>query len=141
MPALTPQNPQAVSPGLVTGLLARWCGGNQEALGELMPLVYGELRKMARYRLRVEPQNATVQATALVHEVYLKFIDQDRVNWKSRAHFFAVAAQAMRRILVDHARRRYAAKRGAGGEVLLLETGKLVPGADVGKGPTVPRRL
>jgi RNA polymerase sigma factor (TIGR02999 family) len=96
----------------VTQLLVRWGEGDQKALDELMPLVYSELRRLAANYLRRERQNHTLQATALVNEAYLKLIDQRNAHWQNRAHFYGVAAQLMRRILVDHARQHKAAKRG-----------------------------
>ena len=96
----------------VTQLLARWSGGDREALEQLLPLVYRELRQLADRYLRRERSDHTLQATALVHEAYLKLIDQQNVRWQNRAHFFGVAAQMMRRILVDHARSSQAEKRG-----------------------------
>jgi RNA polymerase sigma factor (TIGR02999 family) len=99
-------------PANVTRLLLRWSDGEEAALGELMPVVYDELRRMAIGHLRRERQNHTLQATALVNEVYLELIDQRQVNWRNRAHFFGAAAELMRRILVDHARAHNAAKRG-----------------------------
>jgi RNA polymerase sigma factor (TIGR02999 family) len=97
----------------VTGLLRRWEEGDKEALEELMPLVYGELRRLAAHYLRIERSGHTLQPTALVHEAYLRLVDQRRVAWQNRAHFFGIAAQMMRRVLVDHARRRAAGKRDA----------------------------
>jgi RNA polymerase sigma factor (TIGR02999 family) len=105
----------------VTRLLRRWSEGDQQALDELMPLVYDELRQVARQRLRHEHPGHTLQPTALVHEAYLKLVDQRRTRWQNRAHFFAVAAQLIRRILVDHARRHAASKRGGGAGALTLE--------------------
>jgi RNA polymerase sigma factor (TIGR02999 family) len=99
--------------GEVTSLLKHWSGGDREALERLMPLVYDELRKLARAYLRSERPDHTLQPTALVHEAYIRLIDQKNVVWQNRAHFFGIASQMMRRILVDHARRRQAAKRGA----------------------------
>jgi len=96
----------------VTQLLVKWGEGDQKALDELMPLVYSELRRLAANYLRRERQNHTLQATALVNEAYLKLIDQRNAHWQNRAHFYGVAAQLMRRILVDHARQHKAAKRG-----------------------------
>src|SRR6267378_905679 len=96
----------------VTQLLIDWSEGNQTALDRLMPLVYTELRRLARNYLRHERQNHTLQPTALVNEAYLKLIDQKNAKWQNRAQFFGVAAQLMRRILVDHARQHQAAKRG-----------------------------
>jgi len=97
----------------VTALLERWNRGDQTALEGLMPLVYDELRAVAARYLQAENPGHTLQPTALVHEAYLRLIGQDRVAWQNRAHFFAIAAQMMRRVLVDHARRKKAAKRDA----------------------------
>ena len=99
-------------PGEVTRILQAWGKGDQQALDQLMPLVYGELRRIARQRLRRERPDHTLQPTALVHEAYLRLVDQRGATWQNRAQFFGVAAQLMRRILVDHARRHQAAKRG-----------------------------
>jgi len=96
----------------VTQLLLDWSKGNQGAPDKLMPLVYDELRRVAQNYLRHERPDHTLQATALVHEAYLKLIDQTAVDWHDRAHFFGLASQMMRHILVDHARRHQAAKRG-----------------------------
>jgi RNA polymerase sigma factor (TIGR02999 family) len=104
----------------VTVLLREWSDGNQQALTELLPVIYDELRRVAHQYLHREHPDQTLQTTALVHEAYLKLIDQRSVNWQNRAHFFAIAAQAMRRILIDNARRRTAGKRGKG-EKLSLE--------------------
>jgi RNA polymerase sigma factor (TIGR02999 family) len=95
----------------VTALLKDWSGGDRQALERLMPLVYGELRKLAASYLRTERSDHTLQPTALVHEAFLRLVDQRSVDWANRAHFFGIAAQMMRRILVDHARKRQAAKR------------------------------
>jgi RNA polymerase sigma-70 factor (ECF subfamily) len=95
----------------VTQLLVRWSDGDQTALETLMPLVYDELRRVASNYLRRERQNHTLQPTALVNEAYLKLVDQ-KAHWQNRAQFYGVAAQLMRRILVDHARQHQAAKRG-----------------------------
>jgi RNA polymerase sigma factor (TIGR02999 family) len=102
------------TPRSVTALLGEWSRGNQGALNQLLPLVYAELRRIAARQLRNERSNHTLQPTALVHEVYLRLVDQRQVGWQSRAHFFGVAARIMRRILVDHARRHRASKRGEG---------------------------
>jgi RNA polymerase sigma factor (TIGR02999 family) len=99
----------------VTTLLLAWNSGDQEALDRLMPLVYNELRRLARRQMRSENPGHTLQATALVNDVYVHLIDQKRVNWQNRAHFFGTAAQIIRRILVDHARARHRLKRGGGG--------------------------
>lgn len=98
----------------VTELLLALRGGNRSALEELVPIVYQELRAIARRKLRQERQGHTLDTTALVHEAYLKLIQLDRVEWQSRAHFLAIAAQAMRNILVNHALRRKRVKRGGG---------------------------
>jgi RNA polymerase sigma factor (TIGR02999 family) len=100
------------SPIDVTSLLRKLSTGNQDVLAELIPLVYDELRRLAAYHLRQERSNHTLQATALVHEAYLRLVDQRHVDWKNRSHFFGVAAHLMRRILLMHARRIHAAKRG-----------------------------
>ena len=98
----------------LTQLLVRWSGGDREALEALAPLIYQELRGLARHYLRGEHAEYTLQSTALVHEAYLRLVDWRNVDWKNRAHFFGVAAQMMRRVLVDRARERNANKRGAG---------------------------
>ena len=103
----------------VTVLLREWSDGNQQALTELLPIIYDELRRVAHQYLHREHADQTLQTTALVHEAYLKLIDQRSVNWQNRAHFFAIAAQAMRRILIDNARRRTAGKRGKGEKISL----------------------
>jgi RNA polymerase sigma factor (TIGR02999 family) len=95
-----------------TQLLRAWANGDKGALEQLTPRVYEELRRLAGYFMRNEQPGRTIQTTALVHEAYLKLIDIDNVDWQHRAHFFAVSAQIMRRILLDQARRRFAAKRG-----------------------------
>jgi RNA polymerase sigma factor (TIGR02999 family) len=98
----------------VTALLTDWSRGDTSALDQLLPLVYAELRRIAASQLRGERVNHTLQPTALVNEVYLRLVDQRQVEWQGRAHFLGVAAQTMRRILVDHARRHAAGKRGDG---------------------------
>jgi len=95
----------------VTLLLAEWAKGNQRALDDLTPLVYRELRQLAASYLRKERQGHTLQPTALVHEAYVRLVDQSNPTWQSRSHFFGVAARLMRQILVDHARRKQAGKR------------------------------
>ena len=97
----------------VSRLLAEWAGGSRQALDELTPLVYRELRRLAASYLRKELPGHTLQPTALVHEVYLRLANQKNPAWKSRTHFFGVAAHLMREILVDHARKRLAGKRAA----------------------------
>ncbi len=104
----------APAPGRVTGLLADWSRGNKAALDQLMPLVYDELHRLARRYLSRERPDHTLAATALVHEAYLRLVDQRSSRWQNRAHFFGISAQLMRRILVDYARRRGAVKRGDG---------------------------
>jgi RNA polymerase sigma factor (TIGR02999 family) len=98
----------------VTALLGDWSRGNRTALNQLLPLVYAELRRVAARQLRKERADHTLQPTALVNEAYIRLVDQRQVDWQNRAHFFGVAAQIMRRILVDHARRHLASKRGEG---------------------------
>jgi RNA polymerase sigma factor (TIGR02999 family) len=105
----------------VTTLLMDWNNGQPEALEQLMPLVYDELRRIAGRYLRKERQDHTLQTTALVHEAYIRLIDQKQANWQNRAQFFGVAAQMMRRILVDHARGHTADKRGGGVAKLSLD--------------------
>jgi RNA polymerase sigma factor (TIGR02999 family) len=102
-----------VTSGEITGLLRAWAGGDQSALDRLAPLVYGELRRIARRYMRRENPGRTLQTTALVHEAYLRLVDANSVNWNDRFHFFAVSAQMMRHILVDAARARAAVKRSA----------------------------
>jgi RNA polymerase sigma factor (TIGR02999 family) len=104
----------------VTRLLVAWGNGDQAALEELIPLVYDELRRLAGRYMRRENQGHTLQTSALVNEAYLRLIDQKSVEWQNRAHFFGVAAQLMRRILVDHARGRLRAKRGGGAQMVSL---------------------
>jgi RNA polymerase sigma factor (TIGR02999 family) len=105
----------------VTMLLAEWAKGDQQALDALTPLVYKELRQLAASYLRKERQGHTLQPTALVHEAYLRLVEQKKPTWQNRSHFFGVAAHLMRQILVDHARRKQAGKR-AGVKVSLEET-------------------
>ena len=102
------------SPADVTQLLLAWNDGDRAALDHLMPIVYDELRRLAHHHMRFEAPNHTLQATGLVNEAYIRLIDQNRVNWQNRAHFFGAAAQIIRRILVDHARSRHRLKRGGG---------------------------
>ena len=108
-------------PDDVTRLLLDWSNGDREALDKLMPLVYAELRQMARRYMRAERTDHTLQTTALVHEAYMRLVNQNRVTWKNRAHFFAISAQMMRRILVDHARSYRYDKRGGGAIKLSLD--------------------
>lgn len=113
--------PASGEKGDVTGLLVEWRNGNEEALNRLMPLVYDELHALAARQLRRERPTHTLQSTALVHEAYLRLIDQRRVQWHDREHFFAVASQMIRRILVGHARSHNAAKRGGIQTTLVLD--------------------
>lgn len=121
-------------PSDVTALLVAWSNGEEAAGGVLIDAVYGELRRLARAHLGRERPGHSLPSTALVHEAYLKLVDQRRVRWQNRAHFFAIAAQQMRRILVDHARAHGAAKRGA--EVTVPLTG-----VDLGADPPAPDLL
>jgi RNA polymerase sigma factor (TIGR02999 family) len=108
-------------PENITRLLIELTNGNRAAVDALLPLIYDELRSLAANYLRRERPDHTLQPTALVHEAYLRMVDQTRVNWQNRAHFFGVAAQMMRRILVDHARAQSAGKRGADFQKLSLD--------------------
>jgi RNA polymerase sigma factor (TIGR02999 family) len=110
----------------ITRMLQEWSGGKQEALDALLPLVYAELRRQASRYLRRERPDHTLQTTALIHEAYMKLVDQREVNWQNRTHFFGIAARMMRRILVDYARERHRAKRGGIAEDLPLEAAALV---------------
>ena len=112
---------QIPAPTGVTQLLVNWSNGDRAALDEMVPLVYQELRRIAVNRLRHELPNHTLQPTALVNEAYLRLIDQKNVNWQNRAQFFGLAAEMMRRILVNHALNRRAAKRGGGALRVSLE--------------------
>ena len=109
------------SPGEVTRLLAEVRGGNREAESQLIPLVYNELRRLAQHYMRSERSNHTLQATAVVHEAYLRLVKQRNVTWQNKAHFFAVAASLMRRILCDYARSRGRGKRGGEQKVVPLD--------------------
>jgi len=111
----------------VTQLLVNWSQGDQGALEQLMPLVYGELRRLASSYLRRERSNHTLQSTALVHEAFMRLVKQQDVQWRNRAHFYAIAAQMIRRILVDYARSQHADKRGAGAVKLELDEAMAVP--------------
>ncbi len=111
----------------ITGLLSEAARGNKEAFDRLLPLVYGQLAGLARGKLRFERQGHTLNTTALVHEAYLKLADQRRIEWRNRHHFFAVASEAMRRILIDYAKQRHAAKRGGKAPHVALDAaGELV---------------
>ena len=105
----------------VSQLLRAWSNGEPTAADRLMPLVYEELRRMARRQMRGQRAGHTLQTTALIHEAYLRLVNESDVGWQNRAHFFGVAAKAMRHILVDHARSRQAAKRGGGARHVTLD--------------------
>jgi RNA polymerase sigma factor (TIGR02999 family) len=118
----------------ITHLLLAWGNGDEAALEQLMPLVYEELRKVAARHLRRQRPDHTLQTTALVNEAYLKLIDSSQVKWQNRAHFFAVSAQLMRRILVDFARSRQNLKRGGGAQQVSLDEAMVIAperGADL----------
>jgi RNA polymerase sigma factor (TIGR02999 family) len=105
----------------ITQLLAEWSDGNQSALDKLYPLVYEELHRLARRYMSRERKGHTLQTTALINEAYVRLVDQKNVHWANRSHFFAISAQIMRRILIDHARRHAYAKRGGGAQQVSLE--------------------
>jgi RNA polymerase sigma factor (TIGR02999 family) len=113
----------------ITRLLADWSNGDHQALEKLTPLIYDELRRLASRYLRHERPGHTLQSTALVHEAYMKLVGQTSVRWQNRAHFFGIAAQMIRRILVDYARGRRAGKRGSGAEKLSLDEAIALPGS------------
>jgi RNA polymerase sigma factor (TIGR02999 family) len=113
----------------VTELLARWSAGDADARDRLIPVVYGELRRIARKVLSGQRQNHTLQGTALVHEAFLRLSGSHPIRWHDRVHFFALAARVMRQILVEHTRRRLAKKRGGGGFTLVLEE-NMVPSGE-----------
>jgi len=127
----------------ITLLLTAWSRGEPEALDRLTPLVYEELRRLASHYLRRESENATLQSTALVHEAYLRIVNQDAVSWQGRTHFFGIAARLIRQILVDHARKRHASKRSSGGPLLSLDESIELPAGlngQQGVGPDPTRR-
>lgn len=115
------------SPSQVTKLLLEWNRGDSAALEKLIPLIYRELRQIAQQCLNRERHDYTLQSTALVHEAYMRLVDGSAVQWKDRSHFFAVSAQLMRRILVDHARARKSLKRGGGSLTLALDEAIALP--------------
>jgi RNA polymerase sigma factor (TIGR02999 family) len=117
----------ADSPQPVSELLGRWRHGEQDALKALVPLVYDELSRLAHHHLRAERADHTLQSTALVHEAYLRLVDQEPLRLDNRAHFFAVASHLMRQILVDYARKHRAVKRGANNLTLTLDEAIAVP--------------
>ncbi len=110
----------------ISQILLEWGKGGKEASDKLMPLVYDELRRQAARYLRRERPGHTLQTTALIHETYLKLIDQKNVDWQNRAHFYGIAAQAMKRILIDHAKARHREKRGGAAENLPLDEARFV---------------
>jgi RNA polymerase sigma factor (TIGR02999 family) len=112
-------------PSSLTHLLAEWTEGNEPAFNEMLPVIYKELRRLAAYHLKRERKGHTLQATALVHEAYLRLINQGEVDWKNRAHFFAFASKIMRHILVSHARKRAAGKRGGNDQRVSLSVAEL----------------
>jgi RNA polymerase sigma factor (TIGR02999 family) len=129
-------NPQggdlsAASPNQVTELLLKWKSGDQESLQALLPLVYSELHRLAQHHLRGERSDHTLQSTALVHEAYLRLVKPGSLRIESRGHFFALASQLMREILVDHARSRKAGKRDGGSRLTLDEAAELSRSNDV----------
>jgi RNA polymerase sigma-70 factor (ECF subfamily) len=119
-------NSASASQQAVTTLLKRWDGGDGTALAKLTPLIYGELHRLAHHRMVGQRSDHTLQTTALVNEAYLRLADQTQVNWQNRVHFFAVAARAMRQILVDYAKSRGAQKRGGGAFKVALDDVALV---------------
>lgn len=114
------------APHEVTQLLIEWSNGNQAALEKLMPLVYEELHRLAHQYMAHERPGHTLQTSGLVNEAYLKLVDQDQVQWQNRSHFYGIAAQLMRRILVDHARSRHYAKRGGSARQVSLKESLIV---------------
>lgn len=118
------------TPNEITQMLVELTDGNQDVVNRILPHIYDELRRLAGSYLRKERADHTLQPTALVHEAYMKLIDQRQVKWQNRAHFFGIAAQVMRRILMDHARKHLANKRGGNAEVLPLEDEILVVSHD-----------
>jgi len=119
------KNPPA-QPHEITELLVEWSGGNQEALDKLYPLVYDELHRLARRFMNREREGHTLQTTALINEAYVRLVDQTHVRWQNRSHFFAISAQIMRRILVDHARRNLYVKRGGGAQRISFDETALI---------------
>lgn len=118
IPSLPPQE--------VTQLLVDWGNGNQAALDRLMPVVYTELRQLAHWYMRRERPDHTMQTTALIHEAYLRLVDQNQVRWQHQAHFFGIAARLMRQILIEHARSHTRAKRGGGVGTISLDEAAIV---------------
>jgi len=112
----------------ITALLAEWSRGDTDALHRLTPLVYEELRRLASHYLRQEGPGHTLQTTALVHEAYLRMVNQDAVDWQGRSHFLGIAARLIRQILVDHARKRHAGRRDSGGPLISFDESIASPG-------------
>ena len=123
----------ASSPEQISQLLVAWSNGDQAAADQLMPLVYDQLRQMAKRYMAGQPPGHTLQTTALIHEAYLKLVGREDKHWKNRAHFFGVAARAMRHILVDYARARHAAKRGGEARAVSLDEAELVTNHQAGE--------
>ena len=117
----------------VTQMLLRWSEGDQEALDQLLPVLYDELKEMAHGRMRGERAGHTLNTTGLVHEAYLRLVDFNRVKWKDRSHFLAMASRTMRRVLIDHARNRNTQKRGGGAEREELREDFLMSVTDAGR--------
>ena len=113
--------PEEVAASDMSGILRAWSGGDQSALDKLTPVVYAELRRLARRHMNHERAGHSLQATALVNEAYMRLVDYKHMQWQNRAHFFAVSSQLMRRILVEHARKRNKVKRGDGAQHIALE--------------------
>ena len=122
MSGSAPLNELPKVPGDVTNLLLDWSNGDRSAFDQLIPIIYDDLLRLARARLKNEERECQLQPTALVHESYLRLADETRLQWQNRAHFYAIAANTMRRVLIDHARKRKADKRG-GGIRVTLQTG------------------
>src|SRR3954452_22502773 len=120
MTATSPKQPE------ITGLLAQWSKGDRAALDKLFPLVFEELRRLAHRYMKRERPGQTLQTTALVNEAYLRLAGSNRVEWQDRAHFFAIAAQIMRHLLVDRARARHYAKRGGGAHRVTLDEAAII---------------
>ena len=127
---MSDSTPKPGGPGDVTQLLNAWADGDKRALDELIPIVYTAIHRIARSSLRREGSSRKLQTTEVVNEAYLQLVRQRHVRWQSRAHFFGIAAQIMRRILAEQARRRKATKRGAGVEPVSLDVAPMLPGRD-----------
>ena len=119
-------HPDEPAAGDMSTILRAWSGGDQSALEKLTPIVYNELRRLARRHMQHERPGHSLQATALVNEAYMRLVDYKRMQWQNRAHFFAVSSQLMRRILVEHARKRIKVKRGDGAQHVSLEDAIIV---------------